>query len=264
VLGALAAAAFCEFVLDIRTPRSSLREIHSISTGAGYLIADVRRRAEELKKIYGPAESTPLGPGGKFEFIIGGKAVHTEYLKGEFSDAAGIIGVITPDKETVIFPFNLGPKMDLRDSRNVPAASLKARLRDAPGAQRYLDFTPNDWSLGDCINPPAGEIGLGSLGAPLTFLDGVACITLRNSPQPASMMITVNVIEDNAWLGLSFRWLCRRVATVALDKLVREQTRPPDYAACVFVDRHRTGAKRSIAVQAYEVRPDRSLARIGG
>jgi hypothetical protein len=262
VLGVLAGAAFSEFVLDIRTTHSTLRKLHSVQSSFGYLMADLEKNSKDMQKTYGPKAGAAIGPGGALETRVDGKKVRTEYVKGTFGTANGFIGVAVTDTDVAIFPFDLGPNNDPRASRNSLTDMIKARWKNRPAAQSYLNFTMQDWDDGDCVKPKVGEIGLGPLGEPLSFLNGVACVVIWKRNHPSSMMIGVNVAENNPFLRLFVPWLCRRLTMAALDKLVSAGAQVPDYAACVFVDRYFAGQTK-LSVDVFEVKPGRRLARIG-
>ena len=61
VAGAVAAAAaYGEFILDIRTPRASLIELHAITSSVSILMADYYQAIETMKKKYGVDAETAL------------------------------------------------------------------------------------------------------------------------------------------------------------------------------------------------------------
>lgn len=261
VLGIVAAAAYCEFVLDIRTPHSKLRKVNSVASSFGYLMVDLEKNSKDMQKVYGPKAGAAIGPGGALETRVDGKTIHTEYVKGTFGGVDGFIGVATTPTDVAIFPFDLAPDKDPRASRYSLTNMIKARLKNAPAAQSYLNFTMQDWDDGDCVKPKVGEIGLGALGAPLTFSTGIACVVSWKGTKSSSMLIDVNVAENNPFVRLFVPWLCRRFATAALDKLVSTGAQVPDYAACVLVDRYVAGRSK-LSVDVFEVRPGRAFARL--
>src|SRR5271166_4091827 len=95
-VAATAAAAYGEFVLDIRTPRASLVEIHAITSSVSILMADYHHAVETMKKKYGPDAQTVLETQPpRLITRISGKVVEQDRAPGQFSDARGLF-VIGP------------------------------------------------------------------------------------------------------------------------------------------------------------------------
>ena len=266
ILVAALAAGFAEFVLDIRTPKSDLQAVHSIRSSSTFRMADLDRRSDEMKKVHGPNADTMIGPdAGHIEVKSDGKVVETGYMRGRFAGVTGLIAVGSRELTAAIFPFDFGPNHKPSDSRHTLTGELKARLRNVPAARQFLKFEMADWDIGDCANPEAGEIGLGSYAALMGFQKGAACIFLWKGRRPASMLININVAEGNPLLWPFVPWLCRVLTTAALDRAVSSGKPPPDYATCILVDRanpERSNGRYSTRI--YEVREGRKLLLIRG
>jgi hypothetical protein len=76
------------------------------------------------------------------------------------------------------------------------------------------------------------------------------------------MLIGVALANGDPWMRPFSRRICSWLTTVALARVTTtDREPPPDYAACVLVDRpDRSGAAQTLEPHVYEVRRDVSLA----
>jgi len=79
------------------------------------------------------------------------------------------------------------------------------------------------------------------------------------------MLIGVTLMDGDPWVRPFVRWICRRMTGTAVEGIIAAGHVPPDYAACILVDRPArtgpTGSQEAFASDVYEVR-NRTLARI--
>jgi hypothetical protein len=76
VATAMFAIAYAELVADIRTPRSSLTEMHAVGSSISIQMDDFRRAGEAMKAKYGPSAQTSLHtPGANLTTVVDGKVV---------------------------------------------------------------------------------------------------------------------------------------------------------------------------------------------
>jgi hypothetical protein len=261
--GAFAGAVFCELVLDVRTPASTLESRHMVSSSAGFDLAEVKRRSLELQQIYGADAHTTIGPQGLLTTKLDNKVVHTESMPGNFAEVYGLFAVGSRELRAAIFPYELGPDQDPKSSRHSLTRELKSALRNSPGAQRFVQFEDSDWDLGPCTKSAASELGLGPLGDWLGFKNGVACVIKWMGSRPATMLINVSVAQGNPLLRPFISWLCRTTTATTLDRVAPPGSSAPDYAACIFINRSKQNIGRQfIFVRTYEIRSDRKFALI--
>jgi hypothetical protein len=261
---AAAAAGYGELVLDIRTPRAALVEIHAITSSVSIVLADYHRAADEMKKKYGPDAETVLeSRPPRMITRVGGKIVEQHRAPGHFADAAGLFVVGPPGRPLSTFPFRLDPRRAPYPGRSgEPSAEyLKARFGEELPA-RYFAFDDRDAVTDTCITMSPADLGW--LGEQLRFRSGAFCVVFWKGASPGSMLIGVALADADPWMRPFSRRVCRALTAVALARVAAtDRAPPPDYAACVLVDRpDRSGAAETLQSHVYEVRRDASLAYV--
>src|SRR5207244_13002382 len=89
-VAAAAAAAYGEFVLDLRVPHAALVEIHAVTSSVSILMADYDHAVEAMKKKYGPGAETALeNHPPRLITRVRGQVVEEAKAPGQFSDARG-------------------------------------------------------------------------------------------------------------------------------------------------------------------------------
>ena len=119
-----------------------------------------------------------------------------------------------------------------------------------------------------CITRSANDFG--SAAKVLRLQSGTFCVVswqaaARGTTPTGTMLIGAVLANGDPWIRSFTRRICRWLTADALAHLTAaERIRPPDYAACVLVDRpDRTDAKEEmLKVHVYEVGRDASLADI--
>lgn len=267
VIGAVAAAAafaYGELVLDMRTPRASLASIHAITTSVSVLTADYNQVVEAMKKKYSPSAETAIENRSSVRFVtrVGGRVVE-EKRAGTFSDARGLFVIGPRDHLESTFPFEIDPRKPPKSGTvGVPGVRyLKGHFGEKFPA-KYLEFDDRDATTGTCATIPDADFGW--LSRPLQLRSGAFCVVFWKGHSPGSMLVSVVLADGDPWMRPFSRRICRLLTTVALARLaVTDPGPPPDYAACLLVDRpDRSGANEVLQEHVYQLRRDASLAYV--
>lgn len=263
-IAALATAALGELVLDIRTPRAALVELHAITTSVSIEIADYDHAAEAMKKKYGPDAETALETQPpRLITRVKGKVVEEKRAPGQFLDARGLFVIGPRGRLESTFPFRIDP-------REAPAFGRQGEpsvryLKDRFGKKlsaKYFEFDDHDAVTDTCTT--ISPTDLGWVGRQLRFQSGTFCIVFWKGASPGSMLIGVALADGDPWMRPFTRRICRWLTTIALGRVAAaDRDAPPDYAACLLVDRpNRSGAEKTLRAHVYEVRRDASLAYV--
>jgi hypothetical protein len=261
---ALAVGAYGELVLDFRTPQSSLGEAHAIASSVSIHMDDYHRLIEEMRKKYGPGAETVIKTRPpRVLTSVNGKVVEEHPALTHFSDARGLFIVGPRGRLASTFPFQIDPHQAPKPgTTGAPGVQyLKSHFAEGLPA-RYLQFDDRDATTDTCVTILPTD--LGPLGRALKFESGIFCVVFWKGASPGSMLVGVAVANGDPWMRPFSRRICRGLTTVALRRLAAtDKAPPPDYAACVLVDRPgRAGAAETLQVHAYEVRRDATLASI--
>jgi hypothetical protein len=260
---AMVAIAYAELVADIRAPRSSLTEMHAVGSSISIRMDDFRRAGKAMKAKYGPTAQTSLyTPGANLTTVVDSKVVEEGKLPAQFSDANGLFVVGPPGRVESTFPFRLDPrKMPGFGEKSESAATLKGRFgKEFPA--RYFEFGDADAIVDTCVGLSGPD--LGRLGALLQIETGTFCIVFWKGAARASMLIGIVLARGDPWMRPFAPRICRSLTAIALARVAAtDREPPPDYAACLLVDRpDRTGAAETLTAHVYEVRRDATLARM--
>lgn len=267
VIGAVTAAAvvaYGELVLDIRTPRASLVQIHAITSSVSILTADYRQAVETNKKKYGPEAETAIETQPpRFVVRVGGQVVEEDTKPGTFSDARGLFVIGPPGHLESVFPFQIDPRKPPKSGTvGEPGVQyLKSRFEKQLPAQ-YLEFDDRDAVTDTCIMITATDLGW--LGRQLQLQSGAFCAVRWKGASPNSMLIGVTLGDGDPWMRPFSRRICRWLITTALARMATTDGKPPaNYAACLLVDRpNRSGAAETLQAHVYEVHRDATLAYV--
>ena len=263
-VAALAATALGELVFDIRTPRASLAEVHAITTSIDIRMADVNRVGEAMKTKYGPDAETVLETRPpRIVTRVNDEVVAEEKAPGQFSDARGLFVIGPRGHLESTFPFQINPReRPAFGKQGEPSVQyLKSRFENKLPA-KYLAFDDRDAVTDTCITMSPADLAW--LGGQLNFRSGTFCVVFWKGASPASMLIGVALAGGDPWMRPFSRRICRSLAAMALARVAAtDRAAPPDYAACLLVDRpNRSGAAETLQVHTYEVRRDASLAYV--
>jgi hypothetical protein len=262
VAAGAAALGYAELVLDFRTPRSSLSRVYALSSSVSVQMADYHRVEEAMKAKYGPDAHTVLQTRpARVTTTVDGVTVEENTI-GEFSKVMGLFAIGPPGRIETRFPFDLNP-------RKVPAANehaayggaVKSRFREELPA-KYLDFNDRDAVTDTCTGLSGTD---STVFGPLTRLESATfCVVYWRGEQASSMLVGVALAPGDPWLRPFARRICRGLTALALKRIGEiDRQAPPDYAACILVDRpKRSGASETLISYVYEVGRDTTLASI--
>jgi len=262
VAALIAAAAWGEFIHDIRTPRASLVEIHALGTDISIKVDDFLRIGDAMKKKYGPDAGTILVTNPARAITrINGKDVNDVKVPSQLADVLGFFIIGPPGHHGSTFPFRIDPRKAPEAGRKSEPGvrSLKSRFgKEVP--DKYLDFDDRDSVMDGCITTSGAD--LGEFGRLLRIQSSTSCVVFWRAEPAGSMLISVVLANGDPWMRPFTRRVCRWLMSAALTRVATtDREPPPDYAACVLVDRpDRLGAAETLKVYAYEVRRDGSLA----
>ena len=258
----MAAAAYGELVLDISAPRTSLVQIQVMGSTVSIETADLHRAFRAMKEKYGPdAETTLETKPVQLVTRIGDKVVGQDKAPKHFGDVWGLFVIGPPGRLESTFPFQINPRNEPTPrTRGVPDVQS---LRNQFGKQfpaKYLKFDNRDAVMDRCIKISPADLGW--VGKQLRFRSGTFCVEFWKGASRGSMLIGVALADGDPWMRPFSRRICRWLTATALARLAAtDREPPPDYAACVLVDRpDRSGAAETLDAHVYEVRRDGSLA----
>jgi len=260
---ALAAAAYAELVLDVRTPRSTLVEDHFVLAVMDWQTQNLDKA---MKAKYGPNAETKLELGPLRAVItLDGKVVHEAPLSEMF--------------EGVRASFEIGPPGQIIEIREFPiwfavpsppdhsSAMVRRRyfLDSDMGAKRI----ENDVRDGPCVVLAASD--LGSVGAAVHLESVTFCVVEWTGSRPASMLIGAPLTDGAPFVRPFSRRICRSLVAVALRKLTAARSQAVQYAGCMLFDRASFvegpgtlyGFPDGFQVHVYEVLRTGELALIG-
>jgi hypothetical protein len=258
VAGAVTAAAYGELILDIRTPHASLAEVHGITSTVSIPLGDYQ---EAMKKKYGPDADTVLTNHPPRAITrVGGKVVEDDKAPGKFSDARGVFVIGLRGHLESTFSFEI----DLRapptsGSKGEPSAQYLKSWFGKNFPTKYLEFDDRDVVTDKSITISPADLGW--LGEQLRFQSGAFCVVFWKGASPGSMLIGVALANGDPGMRPFIRRICRWLTATALARVAAtDHEPPPDYAACVLVDRpNRSGAAETLQAHVYEVRRDATL-----
>lgn len=267
VLSLLAAGVYGELIRDVRTPRAALAQIHALGTDISIQMTDFHRVVEARKKKYGPDSETALETQPpRMITRVNGKIVEEDKTPHQIADVIGLIVVGPPERLESTFPFRIDPhKVPPAGQKGEPGArAVKSRFgKDFPGQYaKYLEFDDRDTTTDRCFT--ISPVDLGWIGKLLRFQSGTFCVVSWKGASPGSMLVGVALAQGDPWVRPFTRRICRELTSVALSRAAADDHGPPpDYAACVLVDRpDRSGAAEALQAHVYQVRRDGSLAYV--
>jgi hypothetical protein len=261
-----AAAAYGELVLDIRTPRSGLTQVHALGASAQMSLVVYNKKIADMRAAYGPGVNVTLHPStGDMVTDLDGDPIEVATLKRDFAGMYGVF-VVNPTKEGAsTFPFALDPGQIPAASDHEPNVGRLQDRFEGRFPDKYLSFGGDQWTRDSCTASTPPAIGFGDLAERLRLRGQTACVVRWNGAKPAAMLVVVTRADADPWMRPFARRICRIVTQAALARLAPSERGRPDYAACVLVDRpDRTGplgTQHAFTSVVYDVRGN-GLARI--
>ncbi len=173
------AAAYGEFVRDIRTPRASLTEMHAITANVSVVMADYYRTVEAMKTKYGPdAQTVLITSPPRMVTNVGDKVVEQRKASIQFGEASGLFVIGPRGHPESTFPFQIDPrKAPVPGRKTEPTArNLKSRLGKGLPAKylEYLEYDDRSALTDRCITLSPGDLGW--IGRSLHYQSGTFCV----------------------------------------------------------------------------------------
>ncbi|HYA07372.1 MAG TPA: hypothetical protein VEF90_15915 [Xanthobacteraceae bacterium] len=260
-------AAYGEFVVDFRGPRSQLKSENALAAITSTSYGDRDAKVKEARAKYGDRvrahDSVPAGTvDGKWTITLDGSVLEEGSIVVTLAGMYGILAITSDDATEGIFSFSIVPgRAELSHTTSVK--NLRNRFENFPA--KFLGFADTDMAVDSCAAPPMSELGFGSIGTLLGMQAQTYCMVHWNATHPSSMLISVTLANGDPWMRPFARWICRSMTLATLRKLTSPDRQPPTYAACVLVDRadrRRPGdAHDTFESVVYEIR-DGTLARM--
>jgi len=261
-------AAYGEFVVDFRGPRSQLRSENALAAITSTSYGDRDAKIKEGRAKYGDRvranDDVPAGTlDGKWTITVEGSVIEEGPIIVKLAGMYGLFAVESDDStEGNFFSFSIVPgRADL--SRSTSVKALQDRFENFP--TRFLAFADTDVAVDSCEAPPTSELGFGSIGTLFGMQAQTYCMVHWKGAHPSSMLISVTLARGDPWIRPFARWICRSMTLATLRKLASSNRQPPIYAACVLVDRadrrRPRDAHDTFESVVYEIR-NRTLARM--
>jgi hypothetical protein len=259
VLAAFAAAGYAELVLDIRAPRVLLNEAAVINTQSR-LASGSEALDAEMKTKYGPKAITYFQPKPtQWVVKVDDQVVYRAPATLRVSGAFGFLAIGAPGKIASLFPFRLDLQ-DKQPSHRYSMEELRQWFDHDDRIVRYLDFNDRAEAEGPCVE--LGSSDFGWAGKLLDLRTGRFCLIGSTGGRQASALIGTVLADGDPWMRPFSGRICRGVTALALRKIAAARPRPPDYAACLLVDRPTRQGTAALRFQDYGVGADGTLALI--
>ena len=267
IVAVVVIAAYGEFVIDFREPRSQLKSENALAAITLTSYGDRDAKIKEARAKYGDRvradDDVPAGTSdGKWTITVDGSVIEEGRIVVKLAGMYGLFAVASDDSTEGVFSFSIVPgRADLSGTTSVKV--LRDRFENLPA--RFLAFADTDVAVDSCVAPPTSELGFGSIGALLGMQAQTYCMVHWKGTHPSSLLISVTLANGDPWMRPFARWICRSMTLATLRKVASSNRQPPTYAACVLVDRadrRRPGdAHDTFEGVVYEIR-DRTLARM--
>jgi len=257
----LVAVAAGEFIFDFSAPRSELQQMGAITSTLSFRTADYYAFKAEMEKKYGSSVETFLDlQSSRMTAKLDGKLVEDKPGPSWFSDARGFF-LVGREGHLSTFPFEIDPAKPPEFGRQGGGGVgfMKTKWGQKLPA-KYLDFDDRDVVTDTCVTIASSDIGWP--GQFLFLRNAAFCVQFWKGSSPGSMLVGVVVADGDPWMRPFTRRLCRWLTSRAINRVAAtDREVPPDYAACVFVDRpNRPRVSEKLQGFVYEVRRDATLA----
>jgi len=255
------AAAYAEFVIDFRGPRSHLKSESALAAITLTSYGDRDTKLSQVRAKYGgrvhAEDSVPAGTSdGKWKIMLGDSVIEEGPIVVKLAGMYGLFAVSSGDTTEGIFSFSIvAGRTDL--SRTPSAKSLQDRFANFPA--RFLTFADADLAVDSCAAPSIAELGFGSIAAVIHLQSQTYCVVhWKGVHSTSSMLISVTFASGDPWIRPFARRICREMTAATLTKLTSPDRAPPAYATCVLVDRpdrwRRGDARSTFTSVVYEIR----------
>ena len=258
---ALAAAAYAELVLDVRTPRSTLVEVHLIQA-----IMSWNSQKLDVAK-YGPNAETKLELGPLRAVItVDGRVVHEAPLSEMFEGVRASFEIAASEQQIGVMASAFPIWFAVPSPPDHSSAMVRRRyFIDSHVSEKRLENYVGD---GPCVVLAASD--LGSVGAAVRLESVTFCVVEWTGSRRASLLIGAPLTDGGPFARLFSRRICRSLAALALRKLTAARSQAVQYAGCMLFDRAGFldiseaiyGFPDDFQVYIYEVLPTGELALI--
>jgi hypothetical protein len=227
----LAAAAYAELVLDVRTPHSTLVEGHLIQAVMSWHSQSLDKA---MKAKYGPNAET------KFEFgrarlviTVDGKVVHEAPLSEMFEGVRASFEIGASGQQMGQMASTFPIWFEVPSPPDHSSAMVRRRyFVDSYVSEKRLENYVGD---GPCVVLAASD--LGSVGAAVRLESVTFCVVEWTGSRRASMLIGAPLTDGGPFVRPFSRRICRSLAALALRKLTAASSQAVQYAGCMLFDR---------------------------
>jgi hypothetical protein len=259
----LAAAAYAELVLDVRTPHSTLVEVHLIQA----IMSWHTQSLDKAMKAPNAETNFKSGP-ARLVVTVDGKVVHEAPLSEMFEGVRASFEIGASGQQmgemASTFPiwFAVPPPPD-----HSSAMVRRRYFVDSNLGEKRIENYVGD---GPCVVLAASD--LGRVGAAVRLESVTFCVVEWTGSRRASMLIGAPLTDGGPFARPFSRRICRSLAALALKKLTAARSQAAQYAGCMLLDRASFldgsqaqalyGFVDGFQVYVYEILPTGELALI--
>ena len=227
----LAAAAYAELVLDVRTPRSTLVEGHLIQAIIPW---HTQSPDKAMKAKYGPNAETNLKSGpARLVTTVDGKVVHEAPLSEMFEGVRASFEIGASERQMGEMASTFPIWFAVPSPPDHSSAMVRRRyFIDSILGEKHLEKDVGD---GPCVVLAASD--LGSVGAAVRLESVTFCVVEWTGSRRASMLIGAPLTDGGPFMRPFSRRICRSLAALALRKLTAASSQAVEYAGCMLFDR---------------------------
>jgi hypothetical protein len=227
----LAAAAYAELVLDVRTPRSTLVEVHLIQAIIPW---HTQIPDKAMKAKYGQNAETNLKSGpARLVTTVDGKVVHEAPVSEMFEGVRASFEIGASGQQMGEMASTFPIWFAVPSPPDHSSAMVRRRyFIDSDVSEKRLENYVGD---GPCVVLAASD--LGSVGAAVRLESVTFCVVEWTGSRRASMLIGAPLTDGGPFMRPFSRRICRSLAALALRKLTAASSQAVQYAGCMLFDR---------------------------
>jgi hypothetical protein len=227
----LAAAAYAELVLDVRTPRSTLVEVHLIQAIIPW---HTQIPDKAMKAKYGQNAETNLKSGpARLVTTVDGKVVHEAPVSEMFEGVRASFEIGASGQQMGEMASTFPIWFAVPSPPDHSSAMVRRRyFIDSFVSEKRIENYVGD---GPCVVLAASD--LGSVGAAVRLESVTFCVVEWTGSRRASMLIGAPLTDGGPFMRPFSRRICRSLAALALRKLTAASSQAVQYAGCMLFDR---------------------------
>jgi hypothetical protein len=227
----LAAAAYAELVLDVRTPRSTLVEVHLIQAIIPW---HTQIPDEAMKTKYGQNAETNLKSGpARLVTTVDGKVVHEAPVSEMFEGVRASFEIGASGQQMGEMASTFPIWFAVPSPPDHSSAMVRRRyFIDSDVSEKRIENQVGD---GPCVVLAASD--LGSVGAAVRLESVTFCVVEWTGSRRASMLIGAPLTDGGPFMRPFSRRICRSLAALALRKLTAASSQAVEYVGCMLFDR---------------------------